>query len=85
MKPAHFNESNGTLGGGPATKYGTADDVIDLPVHRDGVMVVSCWRLSWWERLLLLLTGRVWLMVLGNNHAPVKLATESPFAVEVTP
>lgn len=36
MKSTRFAEANGTLSGGPAPEYGTADDVVDLPVHRDG-------------------------------------------------
>lgn len=80
MKPAPFPESNGTLGGGPAAKYGSEDDVSDLPVHRDGQQIVSCWRLSWTDRFRLLFTGRVWLLVLGRQtHAPVSVTTEYPF------
>jgi hypothetical protein len=80
MKPTNFPESNGTLSGGPAADYGTEDDVVDLPVHRDGQQIISCWRLSWRERFRLLVTGRVWLLVLtGRTHAPVCLAVEPPF------
>lgn len=82
MRPVPFPESNGTLSGGPAAVYGTADDVADLPVCREHSTVISCWKLSLRERLGLLFSGRVWLLVLGNNHAPVKLATESPFDPE---
>lgn len=80
MKPTTFPESNGTLGGGPAATYGTEDDVIDLPVHRNGAQIISCWRLSWLDRLRALFTGRVWLHVLTQRtHAPVCLSASSPF------
>lgn len=79
MVPVAFEQSNGTLGGGPAAVYGTEDDVRDLPVHRGSGQVISCWRLSFWERLRVLVTGRVWLLVLGTNHAPVKLDAAEPF------
>lgn len=80
MKPTDFTQRNGTLGGGPGAKYGTVDPVVDLPVHRDGVQVISCWRLSWWDRLRCLVTGRVWLLVLAPvTHAPVCLTVETPF------
>ena len=80
MKPIRFPEANGTLGGGPAEAYGTEDDVVDLPVHRGSGMVISCWRLSLWERVKLLASGRVWLLVLARStHAPVKLDIASPF------
>jgi hypothetical protein len=80
MKPTQFPESNGTLSGGPAASYGTEDDVADLPVHRGVGQIISCWRLSWLDRLRVLITGRVWLHVLTQRtHAPVLVATESPW------
>jgi hypothetical protein len=83
MKPTPFPESNGTLGGGTAESFGTEDDVIDLPVHRGNGQVISCWRLSWVERLRVLASGRVWLHVLApRTHAPVLVAAESPFVVK---
>lgn len=39
---------------------------------------VSCWRLSWRERILALVGGRIWLNVLGNGHPPVWVGTECP-------
>jgi hypothetical protein len=83
MKPTAFPESNGTLSGGPAVAYGTEDDVSDLPVHRGAGQIISCWRPSWRDRLRVLVGGRVWLHVLApRTHAPVLVATESPFADE---
>ncbi len=80
VKPQSFPESNANLGGGPAARYGTQDDVMDLPVHRSADQIISCWRLSWADRLRALVHGRVWLHVLTmRSHPPVKLATESPF------
>lgn len=79
MNPTDFPERNGTLGGGPAERYGTVDAVRDLPVHRGNGQVISCWRLTWRDLWRLLRTRRVWLLVLGPNHAPVKLTTERPF------
>lgn len=80
MKPSSFYEANGTLSGGPAASYGTDDDVIDLPVHRADGQIISCWRLSWRDRLRALIGGRVWLHVLARTtHPPVLVATESPF------
>jgi hypothetical protein len=82
MIPVKFKEQNGSLVGGPSAEYGTGDDVVDLPVYRGSGMVISCWRLTFWERLRLVLTGNVWLLVLGTNHAPVKLTTGAPFEAE---
>lgn len=80
MKPEKFAEVNGNLYGGPGAGYGTADDVADLHVYRGDGQIISCWRLSWRERLRILVSGRVWLLVLASTtHEPVKLAAESPF------
>lgn len=80
MKPTDFPESNGTLSGGPAAKYETEDDVPDLHVHRTGQEVISCWALSWRDRLRLLFRPRIYLHVLAPiTHAPVKVTAETPF------
>ena len=84
MKPIRFREQNGTLGGGPGELYGTTAPVRDLPVYRGGGEVVSCWQVSWLDRLRLLFTGRVWLRVLVGvtgrpTHSPVLLTAERPF------
>jgi hypothetical protein len=86
MTPSHFKEANGMLGGGPASTYGTGDDVVDLPVHRADGQIISCWRLSWFDRVRVLVTGRVWLHVLARTtHSPVKLATEFPVELKESP
>lgn len=82
MKPTLFKGANGTLSGGPASHYGTDDDVIDLPVYRGQGSVLSCWQLSWLERFRVLWSGRVWLWVLGRTHAPVSMQAENPFPKE---
>jgi hypothetical protein len=81
MKPTSFEQANGILSGGPASKYGTSDDVADLAVCRVNGEVISCWRATWRDRLRVLLTGRVWLRVLADRtHSPVALDAESPFS-----
>lgn len=61
MKPVDFHESNTTF-----AKNQTG--FIPLPAHRtlEGV-VVSCWRLSWWERLKVIFTGRIWSLQQTHN------------------
>lgn len=64
----------------------------DLPVTRlaypDGSLAVqSCWRASWRERLQVLFTGRVYLLVFGVTQPPVAVETHSdakPQAADVT-
>lgn len=47
-------------------------EYIPLPVFKrhDG-LVLSCWRMSWRERLRVLLTGRVWVGAL-TFHKPLQ-------------
>jgi hypothetical protein len=80
MKPIQFPEQNGTLGGGPGANFGTTEQVLDLPVHRNGAEVISCWSLSLWERIKLLFRGRLWLLALApRTHVPIALTVDKPF------
>lgn len=62
MKPVDFPESN-------VVYAEDQDEYLDLPVHRtaDGV-VTSCWKLTIWERLRVLFTGRLYFSVLTFNE-----------------
>jgi hypothetical protein len=73
MKPFQFWRANKILmppkGGGV-----NSQDIAYLPVWTDGTQCVSCWRLTWRERLSVLFFGRVWLAVLsGGTQPPVAL------------
>jgi hypothetical protein len=84
--PIQFPEANSTLGGGPAARYGTSDDVLDLAVYKDGQRIISCWRLSWRERLSALLFGRAWLHVWsGQTHSPVAVEAKRTIFTVVSP
>lgn len=43
-----------------------------IPVHTDGNYAISTWRLSFWERILVLITGRVYvkLFIGGQSMQP---------------
>ena len=70
MTPIHFPQSNKILTAPPGAK-----DIDPLPVHTDGRQCLSCWSLTWRERLTVLLQGRVWLCTLtGPTQPPVWLA-----------
>lgn len=48
----------------------------ELPVYADpeGPIIISCWVLSWRERLSALLFGRVWMWVRAKDtHPPTAL------------
>jgi len=56
-------------------------EYLPLPAYktRDG-MVISCWGLSFFERLRFIFAGKIWLSVLTFNHPlqPLMLSTKKP-------
>ena len=78
MEPIDFKQSNGTLAGGPAEKFGTDEEVVGLAVYRGGGEIISCWKPSLMERMGLLLGRPVWLRVLADStHSPVSLSAKN--------
>jgi hypothetical protein len=71
MEPIAFGGANATLSA-PADM----PDCGALPIehHVDGML--SCWRMTWRERLAALVFGRVWLNIAGRGHPPVWLRCE---------
>ena len=77
MKPIIFPESNVTF----------AEDqpeYLQLPAWRDNEeqgTVISCWTMTWKERLKVLVTGKVWLstMTFRKPPQPVLLGVDYPF------
>lgn len=71
MTPIRFPEANKNLSK-PAAM--TDAECSSLWVYSDGVQCISCWKLSWKQRLKALLFGRVWLSVRsGPTQPPVWL------------
>lgn len=64
MKPIEFPEQN-------CVYAKDQPEYLPLPVHKtpEGE-VISCWVLTWRERLKVLLRGRIWWSVLTFNHPP---------------
>lgn len=52
-----------------------------LPAWTDGNLVITCYRLSWWERVKMFLTGRVWFQQLtgGLPLQPQRPTVDYPF------
>jgi len=54
-----------------------------VPVHVfvDDEEVISCWQLSWWERIVIVWTGRLWLRqyTKGDKMHPQYPQVELPF------
>lgn len=81
MTPIKFEQANGNLGAPVGWDKGRHGECGSLPIYHAGDQYVSCWRLSWRERLAALFIGRVWLRVVSIGHPPVALhAKRSVFA-----
>jgi hypothetical protein len=78
MKPIKFPEANKLLG--KPTDM-TDDECGPLLVFNNGYQSVSCWKMTWRERLSALFFGKVWLWVVaGRTQPPVSLeATRTIF------
>jgi len=80
MNPVNFPQVNSLLYGGSADRFNTGADVSDLQVSKVDNEIISCWKASWWERLSILIYGRVWLRVAASNtHSPVCIQGVNPW------
>lgn len=79
MKPTDFPESNFTF---TRPSSMTEEECGDLQVYRDPAVIISCWQLTWRERLRLLFTGRLWLWIMGQGMPPVCMTISSPFRIK---
>lgn len=59
MKPIKFKGSNVVFAK-------NQPEYLDLPAYKDedGMKVVCCWKLSFWEKLVLLCTGKFYLSIM---------------------
>lgn len=75
MKPVDFEQSN-------VTYAKDQSEYLPLPAFRaDDGMVISCWELTWRERLKIIFTGRLWISMLTFNGPlqPQLPMVNSPF------
>ena len=62
------------------------EECSSLPIARLENTCISCWQMSWRERIEVLLTGKVWLGVLsGQTQPPVYVTVERPFKIVEVP
>lgn len=77
MKPIAFTEQTVVLQPNPNQMEIDDLPVGTLPIFTDGNQVISCWGLTFWERLRVLWFGKIWLGVhSGHTQPPVWLAAE---------
>lgn len=75
MEGVNFKEAVITVRGDHLTDH-YGQKVGNLRAYRDGVEVITKWRMSWRERLSALFFGAVWLRFLGQTIPPVALVAE---------
>lgn len=78
MEPIKFKGSNVTFAK-------NQPEYLSLLTHKtDDGRVTSCWGLSFFERLKVLLTGKIWLSVLTFNKPlqPQRLSVKCPFTIK---
>ncbi len=74
MKPIHFEEANKDL-----LKPNSMTDKKcgSLPVWTNNKQCISCWKMSFKDKIRAILFGKVWLSVLsGQTQPPVSLTIE---------
>jgi len=75
MKPVEFKEQN-------VIYAKDQPEYLPLPARRcddtDGVPVISCWKLNFFERIRILFVGKIWMMLLsfGRPLTPSRLSTK---------
>jgi hypothetical protein len=77
MKPIEFQMQNMVWGKNQS-------EYLPLPAFVDDYRTITCWRLTWHERMRLWVTGRVWLTQLNFGQAlqPQRLSMDSPFDLD---
>lgn len=80
MEPIKFKQANKKLS---KPENMTDEECKSLWVYTDGQQCVSCWKLSFIQRVKALLFGKVWLSVLsGATQPPVWLDCEKTVFIE---
>lgn len=79
MKPIKFKEVNKTWFK-PASM--TDEECGALPVFQDNKQIISCWKISLFEKIKLLFTGKIWLWNISQIQTPIALGCEHPFKIK---
>lgn len=83
MTPNNFRYATLTLQPGDKAYSSNVLAVEPLPVWTDDEQCVSCWRMTWRERLSALAFGRVWIAVLsGSTQPPISASVAREYFME---
>ena len=81
MRPIEFTDQTAVLSANPNQLEIDGQAVGKLPIFTDGDQCVSCWGLTFWERLQILWFGCVWIGIhSGRTQPPVWMSANSPFS-----
>ena len=78
MKPIEFEQSN-------VVYAKDQPEYLPLPAYRqDDGLVITCWKLNFFERLKILFYGKFYIQLLtfGNKLQPIKPTVENPFNLD---
>lgn len=75
MRGVKFDRANDIL----RAPKGQEESVYDLPIHRSDQSVTSRWKLSWRERIKVLLLGHVYFSCWGHTHPPMVITVDWPY------
>lgn len=77
MKPIKFKEATTVIAEDQPPYLPLPAHIVDEPESR----VITCWGMTWWERLWVLCTGRVWLSQMSFRQPlqPQLVVATSPF------
>jgi hypothetical protein len=87
IKPVDFWNANSCLKA-PRGMEGTCDEMMayrgplgaaSKPGEKPPEGWVTCWHVPLWTRLKMLLTGELWLYVIGFTHPPIAIEAQHPF------
>lgn len=81
MEPINFKEAN--VNYKPNKRM--PKDSGDLPAFRDRGSVLSCWKMTWRERVSALVFGKIWLCVLGGGQPGVWLKASKDSGIITKP
>lgn len=77
MKPIKFPEFMKVLGAPQQWDKEVYGECKELPVYLFDGQVISCWKMSWKERLRALLWGKLWVFVFsGQTQPPIAFSVE---------
>lgn len=85
MKPINFKYSNKILT--PSSKEYSTDvnSVSNLHIFTNGEQCVSCWKMSFIERIKAMIFGKVWIAILsGETQPPIFCTVEKEYLREQT-